>query len=249
MSTFETFDGLTLHYDTQGSGAPVVLLHSFGFDARLWMDSPLVPALVESGRRTIAPDARGHGRSDKPHVTGRYGVDAMARDVISLLDHLAVDAVDLVSYSMGSFVALRLLQIDPRVRLAVLGGVGAAALKPHLFGPADIPGRDDVDAVRDLVTSLAPHLTRRVEAGEADARALLEVLRGGFSPRDKDFAVVTASVLLISGTDDDDPSPLAAALPHAQVHLVDGDHASAMEHPDFTSTIVEFLQGPTSRRA
>ena len=65
MSTFETFDGLTLHYDAEGSGAPVVMLHSFGFDGRLWMGSALASALVDIGRRTIALDARGHGRSDK----------------------------------------------------------------------------------------------------------------------------------------------------------------------------------------
>jgi len=245
VSTFETFDGLTLHYNTEGSGAPVVMLHSFGFDGRQWMGSALASALVDSGRRTIALDARGHGRSDKPYVTSRYGVDALAHDVISLLDHLEVDTADVVSYSMGSFVALRLLQLEPRVRRAALGGVGSAALNPHLFGPADIPGRDDTDAARDLIASLAPHLTRRIDAGEADARALLEVLAGGFSPQDKDFAGVTASALLISGAADDDPKPLAAALPCARVQLVDGDHASAMEHPDFTSTIIEFLRDST----
>lgn len=215
MSTFETFDGLTLHYDTDGSGSPVVLLHSFGCDGRLWTGSALVPALVESGRRLVALDARGHGRSDKPYETSRYGVDAMAQDVISLLDHLGADTADVVAYSMGSFVALRLLQMEPRVRRAALGGIGAAALNDQLFGPADIPGGEASDSARDLVSSLASHLTRRIDTGQADARALLEVLRGGFSPPDKNFANVTACPLLISGDADDDPSPLAAVLPQA----------------------------------
>ena len=42
--------------------------------------------LTAAGRRVIAPDARGHGRSEKPHDPSRYGEDRMARDLAVLLD-------------------------------------------------------------------------------------------------------------------------------------------------------------------
>ena len=36
MPAFDSFDGLRLHYEVSGSGMPVVLLHSFPFDSRVW---------------------------------------------------------------------------------------------------------------------------------------------------------------------------------------------------------------------
>ena len=59
--------GVRIHYEDQGEGAPVILVHGFGTDARAhWGDSGLIRFLA-TRYRVIAPDARGHGRSDKPH--------------------------------------------------------------------------------------------------------------------------------------------------------------------------------------
>jgi len=52
----------------------------------------VVRALLAAGARTILPDMRGFGASDKPREKSAYENSAMARDVISLIEHLRLDA-------------------------------------------------------------------------------------------------------------------------------------------------------------
>lgn len=248
MSEFRTFDGLTLHYDVHGEGPPVVLVHSFGFDGQLWAGCGMIDALVAEGRQAVTLDLRGHGRSESPHGANSYGVDALAGDVIALLDHLAPGATDLAAFSMGSFISLRVLQLDERIRRAVLAGVGAAALSPVLFDLDGLPTDLGAGDAAALMGELAPHLENRLSSGAADGKALLEVLRAGFSPTNKDFSTITSEVLLLSGTRDDDPEPLAAAIPNSRTVRVDADHGSTMTNPDFVPAIVTFLSGDHASR-
>ena len=85
----------------------VVLHHGFVADADSnWVATGVVEALIEAGRRVVAPDARGHGRSEKPHDPERYGEDRMARDLAALVELIGEPQVDLVGYSMGAVVSL-----------------------------------------------------------------------------------------------------------------------------------------------
>ena len=85
MERFVSFDGTEIAYQEWGSdrGAPpVVLHHGYVVDANVnWVLPGVVDALVAAGRRVVAPDARGHGASGKPHDPARYGEDRMARDL------------------------------------------------------------------------------------------------------------------------------------------------------------------------
>ncbi|HEV3319197.1 MAG TPA: alpha/beta fold hydrolase [Solirubrobacteraceae bacterium] len=77
----------------------------------------------------LAPDARGHGRSKKPHDPDRYGEQRMGRDLAVLLDTIGAREVDLVGYSMGAIVALILASGDQRVRRLVVAGVGSGVIE------------------------------------------------------------------------------------------------------------------------
>lgn len=101
-----------------------MLLHSFPFDSRVWHGTGVVDAITAAGRSVITADRRGSGRSARPRDPRAYRGNACARDVTSLIDHLRLSQVDLAGYSVGSMIGLRVLQADPRVRRAVLGGVG-----------------------------------------------------------------------------------------------------------------------------
>src|ERR1700722_17086264 len=105
VDRFESFDGVGIAYVTAGSGPDVLLLHGFAADYPAnWVAPGVVDALVGAGRRVIGFDARGHGQSDKPHDPAAYDNDAMTRDARGLLDHLGVERVDVVGYSMGALV-------------------------------------------------------------------------------------------------------------------------------------------------
>jgi len=79
---FRSFDGTELCYDREGTGPPVVLLHGFtsSVDGN-WRQPGIWEALLRSGHQVLGFDARGHGRSAKPHDPAGYENDAMVKDV------------------------------------------------------------------------------------------------------------------------------------------------------------------------
>jgi pimeloyl-ACP methyl ester carboxylesterase len=243
MPTYESFDGLQLFYEDTGSGRPVVLLHSFPFDCRVWTDAGVVPALVAAGRRVIAPDRRGHGRSARPHEPAAYADNASARDVSCLLDHLDFESVDLLGYSLGSHIGLRVIQTEPRIRRAVLGGVGDGVFTRDLERAAEAARRLEIDDP-SLLDDRGKELFELVARLEGDRHALAAELRSQYVQYDPDFSAVSAPVLIITGVRDEsggDPMRLAGRIPLATVERIDADHASTMDHPDFVRLALSFF--------
>lgn len=101
MPYLELPDGVPLFYDDHGSGRTVVLIHGWTMNGSFWHQN--VSALAACNR-VVAPDLRGHGASGKTD-TG-HTLDQYARDIRYLLDHLSVDEVSLVGWSMGTAVIL-----------------------------------------------------------------------------------------------------------------------------------------------
>jgi pimeloyl-ACP methyl ester carboxylesterase len=84
---------------TGGSGSAVLLLHGFGNTGDMWQ--PLAEVLV-ADHMVIVPDLRGMGLSTHPE--GGYEKTSQARDLASILDHLRVDQVMLVTHDIGNMV-------------------------------------------------------------------------------------------------------------------------------------------------
>jgi pimeloyl-ACP methyl ester carboxylesterase len=240
ISAFTSFDGTVIHYEQVGSGEPVMLLHSFPFDSRVWHSTGVVDAIIAGGRSVVVADRRGSGQSARPHDPRAYAGNACARDVTSLIDHLGLSQVDLAGYSVGSMIALRVVQADPRVRRAVLGGVGddIVHLDPHL--------REQVAAAlaaKDPTVLIGPGkaMRERVARLDGDPAALAAMWAVPFVEYDVGFEHVRASVLIITGERDHDfgdPSALAARLPRVTVFRPPTDHASTLNHPLFAAKLV-----------
>ena len=216
MPTLDSFDGVRLHYEVSGSGAPVMLLHSFPFDSRVWTGTGVLPALVAAGRTAITLDRRGHGQSDKPHDPAAYGNNAAARDVSCLLDHLGLPSVDLFTYSLGSHVGLRVLQDEPRIRRAVLGGVGPGVLEWDQARAERLAGQLEAEDPAQL-----GERERDDRASRTARRRPLRARgqwRGRYVEYEPDFSTVTAPVLILNGDrdlDSGDPALLAEQIPGA----------------------------------
>ena len=126
-----------LHFEVRGDGRPLVFLHggTVNFQANYaafgWPEK-----FIARGFQVVGLDFRGHGHSDKPHDASAYGTANVAADVTGLLDHLGLDRVDLVAYSIGTAIALHLLQNIParfnRVALVATGD-GLVGLPPNEF--------------------------------------------------------------------------------------------------------------------
>ena len=99
MTEYLPVPGGRLAYDVTGEGPPIVLMHAWICDRRMWDD--VVP-LLAGGHRVIRYDKRGFGDTEITQPV-RYSNRA---DVIAVLDHLAIDRAALVGVSGGSVVAL-----------------------------------------------------------------------------------------------------------------------------------------------
>ena len=246
MDHLNSFDGTPIAYLDAGDGPTVILSHGFAADHRLnWVLPGVVDALVASGRRVLAPDARGHGSSGKPHDPDAYGGDAMVRDIQSLLDALGVDAVDVVGYSMGSLVSARLVPLEPRARSLILGGVGGRLGRDRR--PANssaIADALEADDPRTISEPSARAFRAFADATGADRMALAAIQRAPLGePAALDRIAVPTMVL----TGDADtlvgpPDALAARIPGATAKILAGDHLSAVNDPAFARSIVDFIE-------
>ena len=112
-----TLKGVDYHYDVRGQGEPLLLLH--GGLGSSDMFEPLLPILGQ-GRQVIAVDLQGHGRSSLGNRPIRC--EAIADDVAALLKRLGRAKVDVLGYSFGGCVGLRLAVQHPDLvrRLALV---------------------------------------------------------------------------------------------------------------------------------
>lgn len=245
MPTFTSFDGTEIDYDDVGAGPPVLLLHGFAAERQAnWVQPHVVPALVDAGHRVVAPDARGHGRSGKPHAPEAYSKLAMPRDAQALLDHLGIGSVHLVGYSMGSFVSMKLAPMEPRVKSVVLGGLGDSF--SVIENPKRRKGIADALLADDPASITNPGAAGfRVFAESTGAdRAALAAIQQAESDPPVDPGAIAVPTLVLTGDADDlvgSPQELAAKIPGAEVRIVHGDHLSAVGDPVFRQAIADFV--------
>jgi len=251
VQSFQSRDGLQIAYQKWGeTPLPVVLHHGFTADADAnWVATGVVDALLASGHQVIAPDARGHGRSEKPHDPSFYGEDRMAGDIAVLLDVIDAPQIDLVGFSMGAIVSLIFASTDERVRRLVIGGVGSGVIE---CGGVDRRAVSN-DAIIEALTVDDPSSLEVVPAAAAfrqladalkgDREALVaqarSVYRGEIALGD-----ISAPTLLLAGDTDPlaiRPQVLADAIPNGTLEMLSGNHIEVLGDPRFTQSIVDFL--------
>jgi non-heme chloroperoxidase len=129
---------IEIHYEDHGSGQPIVLIHGYPLDGNSWERQERV--LLPAGYRVISYDRRGFGRSSQPTVG--YDYDTFAADLNALLDHLGLDDVILVGFSMGTGEVTRYLGTSGSARVRRAGLLGV--IPPFLLKTDDNP--EGVDA-------------------------------------------------------------------------------------------------------
>lgn len=110
-------NGIELWFETRGEGPPLLLLHGMGGSSQDWQHFGR-DALARE-HRTLAVDARGHGRStnDRPELTHRQ----CAADVLALLDALGIARCAAIGLSMGGNTLLHVASLAPeRIEAMVL---------------------------------------------------------------------------------------------------------------------------------
>lgn len=150
-----TSDGVDLHYIESGSGPPLVLLHGWSQSAELFRHQ--IESL-QSGRRVIALDMRGHGKSQKPAYG--YRISRLAQDLHEVLTALDLSDVALLGHSMGCSVIWCYWDLFGAERLAGLVFVDQQAfmLRNPAWSDLEVQAAGGTlggDALFDLINALA----------------------------------------------------------------------------------------------
>jgi pimeloyl-ACP methyl ester carboxylesterase len=229
------------------TGPPVLLIHGFASSRRTnWVSTSWMRTLAAAGRRVIAFDHRGHGESEASHDPADYDEGLLAGDAARVLTACGVRSADIVGYSMGAMVAIRLLIDCPYlVNRAVLAGLGENYLTKPDFSD-DVPAALLADDTSTVTNRAA--LTFRVfaDSQKADRFALAACWRRPrtvFDPHA--LAQIERPVMVICGEKDavtGRPDRLAAAIPGAVMRIVPGkDHMSAVGAPMTKTEVTAFL--------
>jgi pimeloyl-ACP methyl ester carboxylesterase len=114
--------GVRICYETEGRGDAVVLQHGFSDSSETWREYGYVDALQEA-HQVVLIDARGHGRSDKPHDADSYSLPALVTDVVAVLDALAIERAHFFGQSMGGRYGFGMAKYAPdRLRSLMVAG-------------------------------------------------------------------------------------------------------------------------------
>jgi 3-oxoadipate enol-lactonase len=251
-------NNISLAFNDQGTGLPLVFLHAFPLNRTMWADQE---KSLSRQFRVITIDLRGHGESDAP--LWHYSLDQAADDIHSLLDHLSIQQAVLIGLSMGGYIAFTfyrkyaervkgLVLADTRAQadtdegkrarfemaqIAYTRGPSAIAdtMIPKLLSPTTIQTRPElVHRVRTMIEG------NQVSGIAGDLMAMAE--RPDSIPL---LDTITCPTLVLVGKEDattppSDATLIADGIRGAILHTIpEAGHLSNVEQPDRFNQLIE----------
>jgi pimeloyl-ACP methyl ester carboxylesterase len=190
--------GVRLAVHTSGQGMPVVFLHAFPLDHRMWSaQTPLAERC-----RLIMPDLRGFGGSRDAGPP--QSIEQMADDVVALLDALHVDGpATICGCSMGGYVAQHVAARHPaRVRSLVLVDTKLEADSPEARASrVDLANKVRSIGTRILAEAMVPRMVANTAKGAAARQAEITALLEGLIRGQEVDTIVAALAALAARPD------------------------------------------------
>jgi pimeloyl-ACP methyl ester carboxylesterase len=246
MATFK-YGQVEIAYLDEGEGEPVVLVHGFASNKEVnWVAPGWVTALTRAGRRAIALDDRGHGRSSKLYDPSEYHSAKMAEDVRALLDYLEIERADVMGYSMGARITAYLALNHPaRVRSAIFGGLGFRLVE-GVGLPESIADALEAPSLADVTDPTGRLFRAFAEQTKSDLKALSACMRGSRQTLSREqVATITAPVLVAVGGKDPiagSAEALAGLIPGGRaLPIPERDHMTAVGDKAYKTGVLEFL--------
>jgi pimeloyl-ACP methyl ester carboxylesterase len=244
--SYAAVNGLKMYYQVEGSGRPLVLLHGGVCTIEACMGA--VRAQFAKTWKTIAMEQQAHGRTadiDRPLT-----YEQMAEDTAALLKQLKVEGADVVGYSMGGAIALRLARKHPAlVRKVVVFGTGysGAGFPPGFLDSFKTLKAEDIPAAfRQAYEKVAPNpngwpaLVEKIKGLVANAKDMTP----------DDLKTIKAPVLVMIGDADivkpEHAVELFRAIPNAKLGILPvSDHFAFMQRSDWIVAMTKaFLEAP-----
>lgn len=258
---FTTADGCRIAFRIDGPDDRPVLALSNSIATNLHMWDRSVPALSQSFR-LLRYDTRGHGGSDAP--AGAYSMDRLGRDVVELLDALAIDRAHFLGLSLGGFIGQWLgifaperidrlilsntashlaseLPFDDQIRAVLaardMDGIADGFMRNWFPATMLAAPNEIVDEFRGMVLTTPPRGLAGCYAAlrDADLRRII--------------SLIATPTLVIGGESDtvtraSHSEAIAATIADAKLVLLPGVHILNVEQADrFNDEVASFLQG------
>ncbi|MCF8475451.1 MAG: alpha/beta hydrolase [Pseudolabrys sp.] len=256
-------EGAAIHYLKEGKGMPMFLLHSLGGSSEMWRR--MIDALGEKFT-FIAPDARGHGKSE---TRGDITVERYAQDAIAIADALKLTNFGVLGLSMGGQAAMHFAANDPARTLFLIAAdtsLGAASKNPDRLeaarkriadiGPKDFAAEytksrlrpnansEDINGFADMVLTTLPDIY---------VAQLGSIMAQDLRPR---VTSIKCPALIIVGADDVSTPPSTAELLCKSIEgallkiIPDANHLSNIDQPAaFNSAVADFAVAISSAHA
>ena len=236
-----------IDYLDEGEGEPIVLVHGFASSKNVnWVYPTWVSELKKQGRRVIALDNRGHGDSAKLYDPENYHIGIMAGDVRALMDHLQLDRVDMMGYSLGARITGYLAYSQPqRLRSAIFGGLGIGIIKGG--GPGENVARAlEASSLDDVTDPVGRTFRAFADQTRSDRRALAACLRGSRRLMTRaEVEAIKLPTLIAFGTTDEiagSAAELGALIDGSEVlDIPRRDHMRAVGDKVYKAGVADFL--------
>jgi pimeloyl-ACP methyl ester carboxylesterase len=135
---YSTNQEICIHYEVEGDGSPLVLLHGLCSSLKVWYELGYV-RFLKNDYRLILIDARGHGASDKPQYLESYKLKSMVSDIVAVLNDLNIRKAHFLGFSMGGWIGFGIAKYAPeRYYSLIIGG-----MHPYETDPGE-PSLEDV---------------------------------------------------------------------------------------------------------
>jgi len=242
-------NGVSFSFDDRGSGIPLVLLHGFPLDRRMWGEQASDTSLRG---RLIVIDLPGFGQSQPPKP---FSIPSLAKSIRELLAQLDALPCVLAGLSMGGYIALNfvrefqrdlrgLILLDTRAEADTAQGKenrqkmidlvrakGSAAIadqmQPKLLSPDTVAHRpNQVRALRQMMEAVPAQTIEHALSAMRDRPDMTEVLT----------SIKTPTLVLVGDADEITPPAVAQSmqkkLPDAEMVVIQGaGHMSPLEQP------------------
>ena len=253
---YAEINGIQMYYGDYGSGIPIILLHGGLVNAQLNWGSYL--PILSSKFRVIAPDSRGHGKSNNP--TGKLSYKLMCDDIIALIKELDLDHPFVVGYSDGGQIALEIgINYPDASRALVAGGVLCEISEHYTNSNKEIgfnsPGDVDFEKFEENLPQFPPLLSvlhSSVYGPNYWKELLVNISKMWTNPDEfpgERLGKISVPTLIFHGDRDgsiplEDPLRIYRLIPNAELSIIpNANHMTILSEPDAMSNIIlDFLK-------
>ena len=243
-------DGVSIYYETHGSGPALLLTHGYSATSQMWR--PQIDVLSRD-HTLILWDMRGHGQSDSPEDDALYSESLTVADMAALLDHLGFETGVIGGLSLGGYMSLA-FHVDHRERVdgLLIIDTGPGFKKDTARGAWNQTAIDRAVAIeRDGAAALEGRSAEQASSEHRNIIGLARAARGMLTqhtPRViESLPGIEVPSIVVVGADDEPflaaTDYMAAKIPGAEkVIIPDAGHAANMDQPEyFNEAISSFL--------